>query len=246
MLPVLQIGPLAVRTSGLLLLVGIYLGLSLSERRLPKGGPTSDQLFTLTLIGAVAGLLAARLSFVAQNFPLFRDSPANIFSLDASLLDLFGGAAVALIGMLVYGQRKKLSLWATLDAFTPLLAVWAVFLGLAHLASGAAFGAPTSLPWGIDLWGVKRHPSQVYETLAALLILILFWHKFGADESHGKIFLTFITASAGARLLLEAWHGDSVVLPGGIRLAQALAWAVLALGLWGLERKARRSETRET
>ncbi len=42
---------------------------------------------------------------------------------------------------------------------------------LANLASGDAFGAPSSLPWAIELWGAARHPVQIYEAVAAGLIL---------------------------------------------------------------------------
>lgn len=145
MLPSLQISPLALRTSGLLLLLGVYLGLSLTERRLPKGGLTPNQLYNLTFLAAIAGVLGARLLFVVQNFALFQDSPLNIFSLDTILLDPFGGVAAALIALLIYGQRKKLAFWSTLDAFTPTLAVFSVSLGLSHASSGAAFGTPTAL-----------------------------------------------------------------------------------------------------
>ncbi len=236
MLPILQIGPLALRTSGLLLLIGAYLGLSLAERRLPKGGPNSDQLYNLVFLSLVSGVAAARLSFAIQNFSIFRAAPLNLFSLDAGLLDPFAGFAAALIAALVYGQRKKLALWPTLEAFTPLLAVMAVFVGLAHLASGAAFGAPTSLPWGIELWGASRHPTQIYETAAAALILGWLWPRLGKSAPPGRLFLLFVTASAGARLVLEAWRGDSSLLPGGLRLAQVIAWGVMAAGLWGLGR----------
>ncbi|MBI4731846.1 MAG: prolipoprotein diacylglyceryl transferase [Chloroflexi bacterium] len=237
MLPILQIGPLALRTSGLLLLIGVYLGLGLAERRLPKEGLTPNQLYNLTFLAAIAGVLGARLFFVAQNFSLFRNSPLNVFSLDASLLDPFGGIAAALIASLIYGQRKGLAFWSTLDAFTPALAVFAVFVGLAHLASGQAFGAPTTLPWGINLWGATRHPSQIYETLAALVILAFLWRRSGRQDMPGRLFLLFIVMSAGARLLLEAWRGDSSLTLGGLRLAQVIAWAMMAGGIFLLERK---------
>lgn len=236
MLPILQIGPLALRTSGLLLLLGAYLGLSLAERRLPKGGPNSDQLYNLVFLSLVSGVAAARLSFAIQNFSIFRAAPLNLFSLDAGLLDPFAGFASALIVLLAYSQRKKLALWPILDAFTPMLAVMAVFAGLAHLASGAAFGAPTSLPWGIELWGDRRHPTQIYETVAATLILAWLWRRFGKETPPGRLFLLFVTASAGVRLVLEAWRGDSSLLPGGLRLAQVIAWGVMAAGLLGLGR----------
>lgn len=241
MLPILQIGPLALRTSGLLLLLGAYLGLSLAERRLPKGGPNSDQLYNLVFLSLVSGVAAARLSFAIQNFAIFRAAPLSLFSLDAGLLDPFAGFAAALIASLVYGQRKKLALWPTLDAITPMLAALAVFVGLAHVASGEAFGAPTSLPWGIELWGARRHPTQIYETVAAALILAWLWRRFGKGAPPGRLFLLFITASAGARLLLEAWRGDSVLLPGGLRLAQVVAWGVVAAGVWLIGKQANRS-----
>jgi hypothetical protein len=39
---------------------------------------------------------------------------------------------------------------------------------------------------------------------------------------------------AGAWLFIEAFRGDSVVLPNGVRVAQIAAWLVLAISLWGI------------
>jgi phosphatidylglycerol:prolipoprotein diacylglycerol transferase len=237
MLPILQIGPLALRTGDLLLLIGIFLGLSLAERRARNWGVKADHLYNLTFLVMIVGILGARLSFAAQNFSLFRESPLNLFSLDAKLLDPFSGIAFASIAMLVYGQRKKLAFWPTLDAFTPALAVFAVFIGLSHLAAGKAFGAPTTLPWGIDLWGAIRHPSQVYETIAALVILAFLWRYFSGQAASGRTFLLFIVMSAGTRLLLETWRGDNLLTFYGLRLAQVIAWVVMAIGIFLLERQ---------
>ncbi len=237
MLPILQIGPLALRTGDLLLLMGVFLGLNLAERRTAQHGVKADHLYNLTFLAIITGMIGARLSFVAQNFSLFRESPLNIFSLDARLLDPFSGIAFALIAMLVYGQRRKLAFWPTLDAFTPALAVLAVFAGLSHLASGKAFGEPTALPWGIDLWGATRHPSQVYETIAALAILAFLWRHFKGQAAPGRTFLLFIVLSAGARLLLETWRGDSELTFSSLRQAQVIAWVVMTIGIFLLERQ---------
>jgi phosphatidylglycerol---prolipoprotein diacylglyceryl transferase len=239
MFPVLQVGPLALRTPGLLLLLGITLGLSLAERHATRRNIIPDHIYNLTFIALIVGVLGARLSFAVQHYALFRESPLNLISLDLSLLDPFGGLALALIAALVYGQRKKLHFWPVLDEFTPMLAVFGIFIGLANLASGKAFGAVTSLPWGIDLWGANRHPSQVYETVAALIILALLWRQFRVELPPGKLILQFLASSAAARLLLEAFRGDSILMPGGIRLAQVLAWIILAGCLWLLDKKTR-------
>lgn len=243
MFPILQLGPLAIQTPGLLLLLGVYLGLSLAERRLPqRGAPDVNQLYNLFLLAGGVGLLAARLSFVLQNPALFRGSWRNLVSLDASLLDPWAGLAFGLIVALVYGQRKGLSLWATLDAYTPAAAVLAVFLGLAHLASGNAYGLPTSLPWGIELWGTKRHPTQVYETLLALGILAWLWPQFRHPLPPGTRFVRFLTATAAATLLVHGWRADSILLPGGFRLEQVLAWLTMALGFWLWQRLSEKKE----
>jgi prolipoprotein diacylglyceryltransferase len=241
MFPVLQIGPLALRTPGLLLLAGAFLGLSLAERHAARRGLHPDRMYSLVMIMFLVGILGARLSFAARHPGAFRDSPINLVSLDLSLLDPFGGLALALVAGLVYGQKKGLAFWSMLDAFTPALAVFAVFLGLSHLAGGTAFGAPTSLPWAIELWGARRHPSQIYETLAALAILAILWRRFGIDSAPGRLFLQFIALSAGAALFLGAFRGDNLLLPGGLRLDQVLAWAVLALSLGLLERQSAQS-----
>jgi phosphatidylglycerol:prolipoprotein diacylglycerol transferase len=162
--------------------------------------------------------------------------------LNAGLSDPFAGFAVGLIAMLVYGQRAKLSFWNTLDVLTPLLAVMTVGFAVSHIASGEAFGAETNLPWGINLWGANRHPTQFYELIAALAILALLgaWSKI-PNVTAGILFLAFVALTAGSRLFLEAFRGDSLVIFGGLRSAQMIAWLVLAAALIGLDVMKRRS-----
>ena len=42
--------------------------------------------------------------------------------------------------------------------------------------------------------------------------------------------------TAGARLFLEAFRGDSALVAGGLRVAQLLSWSVLAVCLWVISR----------
>jgi phosphatidylglycerol:prolipoprotein diacylglycerol transferase len=112
----------------------------------------------------------------------------------------------------------------------------AIGLGVSHLASGAAFGMETSLPWGIELWGATRHPTQVYEVgLALAILLILGWKVKNNPLKDGALFFLFVALTAGAQLFVEGFRGDSTLLPSGIRIGQVLAWLVLAGGLWGMK-----------
>ncbi len=107
--------------------------------------------------------------FALANLSAFVQSPLSLFSINIDLFDPPGALVVALLVGFIYGYRQKLPLWGTLDALTPFFATLAVGLPLSHLAAGTAFGQPTDVPWGMDLWNAMRHPSQMYELLASLL-----------------------------------------------------------------------------
>ena len=219
----------------ILVVAAIWLGLFLSEKRSAKYGISKDDLNNIVLYSLIGYLLGGRIMFVLENLNAFTQNPQSLYSLNLDLFDPIGGSIVALLIALVYGQRKDLSLWPTLDVLTPLFAVFALGLGLAHLASGSAFGKETVLPWGIQLWGALRHPSQVYEIIAASLILGLLWFQ-KADTRPGIHFLTFAALTSGARLFLESFRGDSTLIFGGLRLAQLSAWVILVLSLFFTDR----------
>ena len=219
----------------ILVVAAIWVGLFLTEKRSARHGISNDDLNNIVFFPLIGYLLGGRILYAFENLSAFTPNPGALISLNLDLFDPIGGLVVAGLVALIYGQRRKLSFWPTLDALTPLLAVFALGLGLAHLASGDAFGKETSLPWGIELWGALRHPSQVYEVFASLLILGLLWSQI-ADARPGIHFLTFATLTSSARLFLEAFRGDSTLVFGGLRLAQVIAWIVLAISLYFMER----------
>ena len=107
-------------------------------------------------------------------------------------------------------------------------------MGFSHLASGAAFGQETDLPWAIYLWGAARQPTQFYEIGAAFMIIGLIWLR-KPNLRPGSDFLYFVALISFSRLIIEAFRGDSTLVLGGLRLAQILAWLALLISLLGLE-----------
>jgi phosphatidylglycerol:prolipoprotein diacylglycerol transferase len=238
MFPVFQIGPLSLQAPGLILLIGLWLGLIIAERLAPNFKANPNHIYNLVFVTLGTGILGARLSYVLENLEVFLHSPLNLFSLNPGLLDPIGGIAVGLVVAIIYVNRKQIPLWTTLDALTPFLAVVWIAWGLSNLASGKAFGSETLLPWGIDLWGATRHPTQVYQILAGLFTLMIIWPGRSPAKSAchvpGETIWLFSAWSSAAWMLVEALRGDSILLPGGVRAAQVVAWLVLAVSLWRL------------
>jgi phosphatidylglycerol:prolipoprotein diacylglycerol transferase len=241
MFPIFHIGPLAIQAPGLILIISLWLGISLAEHFAARRNISPEALTGLVLSLLMAAILGARMTYIARYPSAFMENPASIVSLNPALLDTFGGFAFAFIVALLYGRRNKMPMLGTLDALVPLFAMLAIGLGLSHLASGAAFGLQTTLPWGIDLWGAKRHPSQVYEIIAGLIALVLILPELSKPSIPGILFLKFVAFTSGWLLFLEAFRGDSKLIAGNIRVLQVIAWSILATAMITIDKLKRKS-----
>ena len=234
MLPILQVGPLAIQMPGLILLAGVWVAVSLTDREAPRYSLRASVLSNMILIGLVVGILSARLWYVVRFLDVYLDSPLSVLSLNPTTLAPVEGALTGLAAAAYYGYRKGLSLWTTLDALTLGLAAFGIAVGFAHLASGDAFGAETALPWAITLWGAQRHPTQIYEVLAAGIVFWLIWEMRRKTSAPGFLFLTWVALSALSRLAIEAFRGDSVIAFRSLRSAQLVSILVLVIALIGM------------
>ena len=240
MFPVLQVGSLAIAVPGLALLMGVWVALWLAEKEATRLTLNADAVYRLAFGALVAGLIGARLAYVARYLGVYTSDPLGIFSLNAVTLAPAEGALIGIAAAFIYGARRQLPLRATLDALAPALAALAVAVAVAHAASGDAFGTPAQLPWSVYLWGEYRHPTQVYELIAALGVLGLAWRARARGLFPGFNFLLVVALLAAARIFLEAFRGDSLLITGGWRTAQVVGLVVLAACLgamryWGRE-----------
>ena len=212
----------------------LWLGLALSEKRTERHGIPKETLNNLVFYCFLGYVIGGRVLFALDNLYAFRGNPLSIFSINLELFDTFGAFVTAIFVGFVYGQRQKLPIWSTFDALVPLFATLAIGLSLSHLAAGTAFGKSTNVPWGIELWNAKRQPTQIYELIASLLIFGFIWFR-KTDSPAGSGFLLFAALTAGARLFLEAFRGDSGLILGGLRLAQIISWIALTAAIIGSE-----------
>ena len=233
MFPTIQLGPLAVQSGGLILLLTFMLALEVLRRVAASVGLNGDDASNLGFASGVAGLIAARLGYVAQYWQVFRDSPLSILALTPDALSPLAGLGAGLIAGLAYAQRKRLDNRRFLDALAPALAVAAAGVALADLATGRNAGAPASLPWAIDLWGAPRHPVQVYHLLAAVLSGLLAVRA--GRPFDGAWFGLFLALYAASVVFLEVFHDASATV-GGLRTAQVAGLAVVVAALMLLRR----------
>ena len=254
MLPVLHIGRLAIQTPGLVLLVGIWLGLWLSEKKCTGSAIKPETINNLEFAGLIAMVVGGRLAYSAEHLTAFIKSPGSLVSLNLALFDLPAGLVIGLVVSIWYAIRHRLEFLSLLDTLTPGLAMFMVALSLADLASGNAYGKPVHLPWSIFLWGEWRHPTQIYDLIGSLIILLFkviipLYRKPGnhASSTSGLDFLEFTAWSATLQVFLGAYRGDGYLVAGQVYVLQVASWFVLAacLVFLGWRRKQARGSSKE-
>ena len=236
MMPFLRLGPFLLQLPGLALLTGLWLGSSLTEKQATRLRLNGNDVYNLVFYGLLAGLAGARLAYAARYFGAYQANPLGLLSLTPATLSPLEGAVAGLAVALFFGWRRRLPLRPTLDALAPGVAAFLVGLAVAHLLSGNAFGAPARLPWSIYLWSEYRHPTQVYEIMAAVAIFFVAWRQPLRAPGQGLNFVLVIALTATARVFLEGLRGDSVLIAGGFRAAQVGGLFVLGFCLWVMRR----------
>jgi prolipoprotein diacylglyceryltransferase len=111
--------------------------------------------------------------------------------------------------------------------------------GVANLFSGDYYGIPTRLPWGVDLWGALRHPTQIYLTLAALGTWLAL-RRLDANKhlQRGMLIQVFALLMGVSVLLIEPLRADSPVIAAGIRTMQVAALIAIVGALAGFAARA--------
>jgi len=231
-MPVIHVGPAALPSRPLVLLIAFWVGAYLAEREGNRLGLDGDWVWSWAGVSMMGGFAGARIAYVLKNWPAYRDSLNSIVSLNLLAMDWTGGAVVALLVALAYLRWRGPAVAPFADSLALSLAVALTLVSLGSLFSGDAFGSPTDLPWAITLWDARRHPTQVYEMLIGLVTLGIVWRSGRQRLPAGHTFLCGSAVYAAGRLLVEAFRADSLLLPGGFRAAQVVSLLVLMAALW--------------
>lgn len=234
MMPYLSIFGLSIPAYTLLLFIAVWAGLWLAAREARRLGLDGDAVHNVGFYGLIAIVLGARLSYVLGNWPAYWNAPLSVLSLTPTAFAWPQGLIIGLVVALVYRKRYELPFAGMLDAAAPGLTLALAIIRFGAFLDGSGFGEPTTLPWGVYLWGEVRHPVQLYELAALSIILAVLWRMRMERPFRGYTFTLFVALYAGSRLLLETFRADAPLTASGVRLVQPIALVVLLGAVWYL------------
>ena len=178
-----DLGPISIYTYGVLLAAAYLTGLWYATIRGEARGLNRDQVMDLGIYIIVSALVGAKLLLVVVEFDHFRQNPSEIWTIIRSGGVFYGGLLLSVAVAFWFIRRHGLPFWTTCDAFAPGIILGQAVGRLGCLMAGCCYGEPTESFLGITFshphaaanvgtpLGVSLHPTQLYESVAALLIL---------------------------------------------------------------------------
>ena len=244
--PVLgTIGPFTIRWYGLIFAIAFAVAVVYALWRAKDFGINSDRMLDVVLGAFIAGMVGARLYYVAFAWDIYKDNPISALYIWEGGIAIYGGVIGAFLGgsLLCKWRGVKLLPMFDLGASGLLLAQaigrWGNFFNM------EAFGTNTDLPWGMTSKTIVNyltlqmeslagqgvgiipsapvHPTFLYESIWNLLgFLVIAFILTPRRRFDGQIFLTYLMWYGAGRFVIEGLRTDSLMW-GSIRVSQALA-----------------------
>ncbi|HET6443720.1 MAG TPA: prolipoprotein diacylglyceryl transferase family protein [candidate division Zixibacteria bacterium] len=236
MLPNISLGPLVIPSNGLVFIIGVWIALTVVERSARKLELNSETTYSLAAVSLAAGFIGARLVFVLLHWNAYKVNLSGIIWPLTSGYDLWGGLVIAIAAGFFYGRAKQVPTASTLDALAPGIVTALLVVSLSDFLAGPGYGIETSLLWAIDIYGIDRHPVQIYEMIAAAVALVVWRISLPYRTFDGQLFLITLAVYGGGRLIVDAFRANTWLTNSGIHVIQVLSLAIVLASLFLLAR----------
>lgn len=228
---------LVVRWQTVALVAVIATGLLLAGLIARREGLRSDDLLFIAVAIVPGAVLGGRLGYVLLHLDYYGSHTQAILDPAQGSLEL----ALAIVGGMLSGSYVAGLLGAPIGRWLRTAALPMLFvLGAGKLAmvlGGSGQGQPTELAWatayvGPGPWGslapeLPSHPSQVYEGIATIAVLLILTLALAADAFQardGRLFFVALGVWAVARVAVSITWRDPAVI-GGLNAGGLIAIA---------------------
>jgi phosphatidylglycerol---prolipoprotein diacylglyceryl transferase len=206
-----SIGPITVRWYGLLFAMAFIVGYQILTWMYKREGKPETDVEQLTVYMIIGTVIGARLGHVLFYNPAYYfENPLEILMVWKGGLASHGAAVGILIAMYIYSNLKKDQsfLWV-MDRVVIATALGGSFIRLGNLFNSEIIGKPADVPWAFiftRIDDVPRHPTQLYESLAYLIIfvILIFIYKSKSKQlNDGFFFGLFLVLIFSFRFFVE-------------------------------------------
>lgn len=249
---IFKIHGFALRYYSVLFAFGFICGIWILQRIYTKEGVDQKGLNKLVLYVGIGTLAGARLGhclfyewtyyehhIVEIFLPLQIRPGGHIVFTGYQGLASHGGAIGILLAILLYCRKYKVNLFWLLDRMAIVVALAGFFIRVGNLCNSEIIGTPTKVPWAFIFKRVDalpRHPAQLYEAFAYLLIFfVLSWlYKKNRGIKKAYLFSIFLITVFGVRFIIEFWKQNQELFEHSmpLNMGQLLSIPFILLGVY--------------
>jgi phosphatidylglycerol---prolipoprotein diacylglyceryl transferase len=151
-------------------------------------------------------------------------------------MSFHGGLLGVVAAMTLYALRRRRNIADVYDFTAPLPAFGLFFGRIGNFINGELWGKPTTVPWGFNVNGVVRHPSQLYEAcLEGILLFTVIWWFSSKPRPRLAISGLFLLIYGISRFILEFVRlpDDHIgyLWEGWLTMGQVLSFPMIITGL---------------
>ncbi|PKL47840.1 MAG: hypothetical protein CVV42_11910 [Candidatus Riflebacteria bacterium HGW-Riflebacteria-2] len=219
---------------GLLIALGYTLGTILILREARRQGLNTDAIFDMLLLQLIVGICGSRLLFVVEYAP-DKLNFSDFFAFDQGGLTFYGAVISSIIFDLLYLKYRKLPFWQVIDCVGYGLPAGIALARVGCLLNGCCYGTSSNLPWAMHFAAAGSgtcHPTQLYESLGALLIWYLLYRLSAWRRNYGEMFLACMGAYGLLRFIIEFFRAENPVFVLGLTMAQVIGLLMIAVAFF--------------
>ena len=250
----LQFGPFTLKAFGLMMALGFACAWYAAVRLARGTHRSADYLSSLLVWMMIAGVLGARLAYVAEHWTQeFAGHPGAILRIDQGGLMFYGGVAGAAMSLFVFARRQRESFLDLSDLVLTVLPLGHFFGRMGCFLNGCCHGRVShsclavTFPDHSPAWflQVVTHklaedaprslpvlPTQLFEAGANLLLfglLVLLYRR--TRNRRGIVTAAYCMAYGVIRFLVEPLRGDLRMNVGFWSIGQFISILLFAAGL---------------
>lgn len=247
-----SIGALHVRYYSLWWLIGLaaaYLILQRLYKRQNLSNPDFEKLIVYGFIGILVGARLGHCLFYEPGYflshpleiilPIHIDAQGHCTYTGYAGLASHGGTIGLMIALWFYSRKTGIDMWQTLDNIAIATPIAACCIRIGNFWNSEIIGRATGSDWGIifsQVDNIPRHPAQLYEAIAYLLIFIggYLLYKYKGEKLHRGFFFGYcLTTIFVFRFFVEFIKEDQEAFESAMlfNMGQLLSLPFIALGL---------------
>ncbi|MGA0066270.1 MAG: prolipoprotein diacylglyceryl transferase [Candidatus Nanopelagicales bacterium] len=241
-----NLGPVPLRAYALLIILGIVVAIWVGSKRYVARGGSAGVIGDIALWAVPFGIIGGRLYHVVTDWQLYF-APGGSGIVGALRiwdggLGIWGAVALGGLGAWIGARRLGVALPPIADAIAPGIALAQAIGRWGNWFNQELFGAPTTLPWGLEIAPQYRpegyadyatfHPTFLYESLWMLgVALVLIWADKRFRMGHGRVFALYVLLYTLGRVWIEYLRIDTANTILGVRLN---VWTSVLVGVGAL------------